>query len=223
MSRFNLAYDIKRALEGTVGLDELLSALFADHPDLHTLEFEVTSEYDDNNYSDYTRLQSVNGRQVDYDGDYEEEDEDCTSDLPRASREACWAATNLSDLVKDKFGYGEAKFERGDYPPKKIKGSADLECALAFMKGEKLDVKTMMDADLLWWRHHAEIHGRFSPEDEYTLFAREGWMGCAREYANSHGPISEKTLNYHILAAVAGTRDHELLQEYLEWVREKAA
>lgn len=223
MSRFNLAYDIKRALERTVDLDDLLSALFADHPDLHTLEFESTNEYDDNNYSDYTRLQKVNGRQVDYDGEYEEEDEDETYDLPKASREACWAATNLCDFVKEKHGYGDIKFERGDHPPKKISGDPDLECALAFMKGEKLDIKTMVQADFLWWRHHAEIHGRFSPEDEHILFARENWMRVALEYAKIYGPLSEKTLNYFILSSGAGDEDYEPLQEYLEWARERAA
>lgn len=228
MSRFDLAYSIKRALENAVDLDDLMAALFADHPDLQTLEFEVTNEYDDNNYSDYTRLQKVNGWQVDYDGNYEEdEDQGDTSDLPKASQEACYAAMNLCDFVKDKYGYGDTKFERGDYDfdetKKRMKSNADLDCALAFMKGDKPNVDSIVEAEGGWWSHYAEIHGRFAPEDEFKMFARDGWMNAAVVYAKNYGPLAEKTLNYFILSINADHEDYEALQEYLEWVKDKAA
>lgn len=229
MSRFDLAYSIKQSLERAVEIDDLLAALFADHTDLQTIEFEVTNEYDDNNYSDYTRLQRVNGWQVDYDGNYEEEEDedDMASDLPKASQEACWGAMNLCDFVKEKYGYGDIKFKREDYDfslsEKKMKSSADLDCALAFLKGDKPTVDSVIAADGGWWRHYAEIHGKFNPEDEFRLFAREGWMGPALTYAKDHGPLSEKTLNYFILTINSEHDDYESLQEYLEWSREKAA
>jgi len=229
MSRFDLAYSIKRTLERAVDLDDLMAALFADHTDLQTLEFEVTNEYDDNNYSDYTRLQKVNGWQVDYDGNYEEEEDedDMASDLPKASQKACWDAMNLCDFMKEKYGYGDIKFKRGDYDykntKKKMKSNAELDCALAFMKGDKPTVDAIIEADGGWWSHYAEAHGRFSPEDEFRVFAREGWMGPALTYAKDYGPLSEKTLNYFILTINSEHDDYENLQEYLELVREKAA
>ena len=64
MSRFDLLYDIKRTLSNAVDLDDMVAALFADYPDLIRFQFEVTNEYDDNNYSDYTRLKTVNGWSV---------------------------------------------------------------------------------------------------------------------------------------------------------------
>lgn len=228
MSRFDLLYEIKRALERAVDLDDLLAALFADHPDLQTLEFEVTNEYDDNNYSDYTRLQSVNGLRVDYEGNYEEEDdEDGASEIPKASEGAVQEAMNLCDFVKEKHGYGSVSFERCDYDfdvaRRKMKEAADLECAIAFLKGEKPSVDSVVAADSGWWSHYAEAHGRFSPEDEFKVFARDGWMGPALTYAQDYGPLSEKTLNYFILTINAEHYDYESLQEYLEWAREKAA
>lgn len=228
MSRFDLVYSIKRALERAVDLDDLMAALFADHPELQTLEFEVTNEYDDNNYSDYTRLTRVNGWLVDYDGNYEDdEDQDVTSELPKASVEAVQEAMNLCDFVKEKYGYGDMKFERGDYDfdrsQKKMKSSADLDCAVAFMKGEKPTVDAIIEADFGWWSEYAEIHGRFTPEDEFRVFAREGWMSPALEYAKNYGPLSEKTVNYFILSINAEHDDYNSLQEYLEWIKEKAA
>lgn len=229
MSRFDLAYSIKRALENAVDLDDLMAALFADHPELQTLEFEVTNEYDDNNYSDYTRLHKVNGWQVDYDGEYEEDEDEgaVPSELPKASDEAVHQAMNLCEFVKEKHGYGGTKFKRGDYDfdesKKRMRGGADLECALAFLKGEKPKVDSIIEAGYGWWDHYADAHGRFTPEEEFRLFAREGWMPAALTYAKGYGPLSEKTLNYFILTLNAEHDDHNSLQEYLEWMREKAA
>lgn len=227
-SRFDLAYDIKMAMERVVDLDDLLAALFADHPDLHTLQFEVTNEYDDNNYSDYTRLQKVNGWQVDYEGTYEdEEDEDDPPESPKASQKAAWAAMNLCEFVKDKYGYGDVTFSRADYDweksRSKMKSGAELEVAVAVMQGRKVPVETIIKADHSWWSHYAGVHGRYSPEDEFALFAREGCMWAALEYAKGYGPLSEKTVNYFVLSANKDDADYEHLQEYLEWVKGKAA
>lgn len=225
MSRFDLVYDIKRALERVVDLDDLLAALFADYPDIEDLDFEVTNEYDDNNYSDYTRLQRVNGWQVDYDGNIEDEDEE--HDLPKPSQESIHAAMNLSDFVMQKYGHGEHSFSKGDYDwegsNKKMKSSPELECAMAALKGERVPVETIMAANGTWWFRHAELHGRYSPEDEFKFFAREGWMGAALNYAQHFGPISDKTLNFFVLVCNSEHEDYENLQKYLDWLREKAA
>lgn len=226
-SRLDLVSDIKRAMDRVVDLDDLLAALFADHPDLQTVEFEVTNEYDDNNYSDYTRLQKVNGWQVDYDGAFDTDYDEESHDLPRPSQEAAWAAMNLCDYVKDKYGYGDTTFSRDDYDYEesrnKMKSGAELEVAVAVMQGRKVPVETIIAADYVWWKHYAEIHGRYSPEDEFALFAREGWMYAALEYAKEFGPLSEKTVNYFVLSSQKDDGDHEHLQEYLEWIKGKAA
>lgn len=226
-SRFDLAYDIKRAMENVVGLDDLLAAIFADHPDLQTIEFEVTNEYDDNNYSDHTQLQSVNGWRVDYDGEFDPDYEEEHHDLPKPSQEAAWVATNLCDFVKERYGYGDVKFKRRDYDHEKSKGKmrsdAALECAVAVMKGNRLPLEKVIEAEGNWWRHYADVHGRYSPEDEFALFAREGWMGSALEYAKEFGPLSEKTVNWFVLSSNKDDGDHERLQEYLAWAKGKAA
>lgn len=229
MSRFELMYEIKSALENTIGLDELMVALFADHPDLTTVEYSVTNEYDDNNYSDYSRLAKVNGWQVDYDGEYEEDEDEDEPAAPKASRESIDAAMRLSDSVQGRFGYGDHAFDRADFPlnkeQKKIKGGASFDCAVALMQHKKVSMKKLFEAEGLWWLRHAEMHGKYSPEDEFTLFAREGWMGHAFMYAQKFGPLSEKTLNFFILSAKADAEndDHRNLQEYLEWAKERAA
>lgn len=227
MSRFDLLHDIKNAMERFVNLDDLLAALFADHPDLQTLTFEVTSEYDDNNYSDYSRLYDVNGWHVDYDGEFDEANEDEEHDLPKPSDVSIQAAMNLCDSVKEKYGYGTQEFERGDYDfdsrEKQLKSSPELECVVAILQRKKIPAQVVADAGCSWWSHYADVHGRYGEEDEFLLFGREGMMGEAREYAEKFGPLSEKTLNYFVLSLTSEDGDYYQLQDYLEWLKEKAA
>lgn len=231
MSHFSLMYDIKDALERVVDLDDLIAALFADHPDLLSVKYTVTNEYDDNNYSDHSRLCEVNGRAVDYDGEYEEDEDEEDSEEPKASQESIDAAMNLSDAVQSKFGLGDHGFSRSNYPIEEVRDrlkntSPDFICATSMMQNKKIPLETLVEAEGNWWRHHAEMHGKYTPEEEFALFAREGWMGLASEYARKFGPLSEKTLNFFILSARADSdedNDHENLQEYLEWLKEKVA
>ena len=48
-------------------------------------------------------------------------------------------------------------------------------------------------------------------------------IDVAREYAERHGPLSDKTLNYFILSLKSEDNDYEELQKYLEWLKERAA
>lgn len=229
MSRFGLLYDVKNALRRAVDFDDLLVAIFSDHPDLQTLRYEVTNEYDDSNYSDYVRLSAVNGWAVDYDGEYDKDqfadaDED-ESEQPKASQDAVNESMKLCDFVKDKYGYGSWEFSRDDYRSEsdRVSGAANMECAFAALSGKKLPASVILEADNIWIGHYSDVHGRYSPEDEFTLLAREDMMGMALEYAQKHGPLSENTLNYFVLSLKSDDHGYDKLQEYLEWLKGKVA
>lgn len=225
MSRFALLYDIKYALSHGIELDSLLAALFADHPDLKTVEYSVTSEYDDNNYSDYSRLQKVNGWQVDYDGNYDEDyedEEDNENNPPKASEAAVSAAMLISEFVQERFGFGDHTFSRDEFADKSDPSPGDnpqLECAIALLHSKKVPLKTLIEAGGRWVVRHAQVHGKYGPEDEFKLFAKEGMMYLALEYAKECGPLSEKTLNWFVLSSNKENPDHDHLQEYLKWMK----
>jgi len=223
MSRFDLLHDAKYALDRAVDLEDLVAALFHDHPDLTSFQVDVTNEYDDNNYSDYSRVTTVNGIPVDYDGEYEEEEEE--SDLPKASQEAVERAMLLPEYVQEKWGHGEHVFDRKKYENVrgKMTDHSDALCAIALLEGDKVPVDTLLKAMKRWVLHHADIHGRYGDEDEYLLFAREDMMAHAFQYAERHGPLTDKTLNYFILSLKSEDFGYESLQKYLEWLKGKAA
>lgn len=221
MSRFDLLYSMKSEFERVVRPGDLIAAVFADHPDLESFQVDVTSEYDDNNYSDYSRTTKVNGWHIDYEGNYEDDEDD--SESPKASERAVVACMEIANQIKEEWGYGDHVFDRADFSsprdPKDILASPDLSCILSLAKGEKVPTNVLVECASQWVLRHAELHGRFSPEDEFLLFAREGMMWSAKEYAEQHGPLSEKTLNYYILTLKADDHEYEHLQEYLEWVK----
>lgn len=228
MSRFDLLHDADNALSRVVDADDMVAALFHDHPDLISFEVAVTSEYDDNNYSDYSRVVTVNGYSVDYEGEYEDEfTEPEESEHPKASREAIEQVMNIPEYVRDKWGHGDHDFHRDtfgkSYGTKPISERADALCAIALLSGEKVSVDTLVEAGGRWALNHAFVHGRYSPEDEFRLFAQENMMGVAMNYARVHGPLSDKTLNYFILSLKSEDYGYEQLQEYLEWLKGKAA
>lgn len=231
MSRFDLLYDVKQTLSRVVDLDDLVSALFADYPDLISFQFDVTNEYDDNNYSDYTRLQEVNGWAVDYDGEYEEDEDEEGSQfahaMPKASENAVQQVMAINEYVESKHGYGSHEFHRDDFPASdsddRLKNDPNLEAATACINGTKVSVETLLKADEKWILHYARIHGRYSPEDEFTLIARKDMMWIVDDYAELFGPIEEKTLNYFILSLTSEDDNYEQLQDYLEWLKKRAA
>ena len=221
MSRFDLLYSIKSEFERTIKAGDLIAAVFADHPDLQSFEVDVTSEYDDNNYSDYARTTRVNGWYIDYEGECEDEEDD--SDTPKASAAAIEACMEVAHQIREEWGYGDHTFERSGFSscrdPKEILNSPDLSCILSLAKGDKVPTDVLLECDARWVLRHAELHGRFSPEDEFRLFAREGMMWQAKEYAKKHGPLSDKTLNYYVLSLTSENHEYEALQEYLEWTK----
>jgi len=229
MSRFDLLYDVKAALGRTVSLDSLVAAVFREDSELQEFHFDVTSEYDDNNYSDYTRLTYVNGHHVDYDYEYDEDDLSAEGEednpLPKVGKETMNKIALLGDEIRERFGYGEQKFSRSDYEhgSGELKLDADTICALSILKGESVPVDTLLEASARWVLHNARLQGRYSEEDEFRLMARKEMIHVARVYAEEHGPLSDKTLNFFVLSLTSDDYEYEQLQSYLDWLRGKAA
>lgn len=225
MSRFGLLHDIKYVLSNSIRLDDLLAAMFSDHPELKTVEYSVTSEYDDNNYTDYSRLQKINGWEVDCEGEFEEDQDEDLDEATKPSAAAINAAMLLDEYVQEKFGVGDWEFKRSEYPMKdcdeRLGDNPEMECAVALLHGRKVPVETLAVACGRWVMRHAEVHGRYSTEDEIKVFAREGMMRDACEYAEKFGPLSEKTLSWFLLYSQKDDVDYQHLQDYLE--RLKAA
>lgn len=221
MSRFDLLYSLKTEFERAVRSGDLIAAVFADHPDLESFQVDVTNEYDDNNYSDYARTTKVNGWYIDYEGEYEDEEEDPKT--PKASAAAIEACMGVADQIKEEWGYGDHTFERSEFVQvrdlKEILDNPGLSCIISLAKGEKVPTDVLLECDSRWVLKHAELHGRYTEEDEFLLFAREGMMWQAKEYAKQVGPLSDKTLNYYVLSLTSEDHEYDALQEYLEWAK----
>ena len=223
MLHFNKMYDIRRTLENFVSNDDLIRAVFDDVPELQEISFSVTNEYDDNNYSDYVRLTALNGWRLDYDDTYEEEQD---SDLPKI--EDMNVVGNIRDLIeivgKD-FGYNEdqtidrAYAMRHKLGPKKRSDKAEAKYIMSHLMGKKLPENFFVRTTPKWALYHALEHGRFKPETEFKIFAREGYMLNALRYAQEilKGPLDEKIENFFILGSQPDSQDYEQLKKYLEF------
>lgn len=225
MNNFNKMYDISRVMKRIITPDDLIAALFADIPELNEFTWSVTSEYNDNDYSTYTNLTSVNGRLVNYEAEYEDGDEE----LPSLSHEARNNVMELVNAVGEKFGYAdEHTASREDYIPKKKRtyyASADkeeLQYVTAWMKKSTLPKKYFENlGNVKWANYYAMDHGRFSPELEFKIYAQEGRMWDALQYACCIGSrLAMEVENYFILNA--GEDDKKYLQIYMNEFVEKS-
>jgi hypothetical protein len=224
MLRFNKLYDIKRTLENVVSNDDLIRAVFEDIPELQEISFGVTNEYDDNNYSDYVRLTAVNGWVIDYEDEYEDGDEQ-TSDMPKIEdMNKVGTIRDLVEMVGKEFGYNEDhKIDRAyamrHKNVKKKAEKAEMKYIMSHLMGKRLPENFFVRADPKWALYHALDHGRFKPETEFKIFAREGYMCDALRYAEEilKGPLDEKIENFFILNSQPDSRDYENLKKYLEF------
>lgn len=226
MLNFDKQYDIKRAMGRIVSEDDLITAVFHDVPDLQEFTWSVTSEYDDNNYSTYCNLTSVNGRPVDYDADYEEEDEEEeeSNKMPKIeSREHRHTILECVHAVGEEWGYGEEhKVSREDYVPKIRRrnhakaNDEEIRYVMAYMSGSTLPDEYFENMDNPKWAiYYADDHGRFSPELEFKLFAKEGRMWEAFRYSQViKAPLCGEVENFFILNT--SEEDKKSLQIYLE-------
>lgn len=235
MLNYNKQYDIRRVLERIVTEDDLISAVFQDIPELQEFTWSVTSEYDDNNYSTYTNLTSINGHHVDYDADYEHEDEDgepvvSDSKLPRMSKEKRSKVLDVVQSVGEKWGYGEDHTAiRDDFVPKARRRNhakadpEEIEYVRSYMNSTPLSDEYFRNLeDAKWAVYYADDHGRFSPELEYEIFAKEGRMWEAFCYSQAiKAPLCEQVENFFLLNN--GEEDKKYLQMYLESKATKVA
>lgn len=229
MLRFSKLYDIKRSLENVVGSDDLIRAVFEDAPDLQEISFSVTNEYDDNNYSDYVRLTAVNGWTLSYDDEYEDDDVQ-TSDMPKLDEDKVGAIRDLIEIVGKDFGYNEDhKIDRAyALRHKKRKRSsedkAEMKYVLSYFMGKKLPENFFLRTSPKWAIYHALDHGRFKPDTEFKIFARDGYMIDALRYAQEivKGPLDERIENFFILNSQPDSQDYENLKKYLKFKKTTA-
>ena len=85
-------------LRRVIKKDQFVVALFNDHPELKVFSFSKTQEYDDNNYYDSVQLQSVNGYEVDVEGNYYDEEEEVEGEHAKLPEEIC---RYLADYIGD--------------------------------------------------------------------------------------------------------------------------
>lgn len=229
MLNFDKQYSIRNVLERVVTEDDLIAAVFHDIPELQEFTFSKTTEYDDNNYSDYTRLTYINGYAVDYDGDYEEEDEEYDNQPNGMPKIACPRARHtvrdLVDSICDGFDHSEEiTVKREEYlpsPSRRTRAKVDkeeLEYVKSYMTSTTLPDKYFTKlTNPKWAIYYAQDHGRFKDDLEFNIFAKEGRMYYAYLYAKEiiKGPLPEKIENFYVLNN--SDEDKDDLQRYLEF------
>lgn len=225
MFNYNKQHDIRNVMRRIVSEDDIIAALFSDIPELQEFTWSVTSEYDDNNYSTYTNLTSINGRPVDYDAEYSDDEDNEESSMPLI--ECRQARSHILDLVQtvgENWGFGEDhKASRDDYIPKirrRNHAKADkeeIEYVRSYMNKSTLPDKYFKNLDSPKWAvYYAGDHGKFSQELEYAIFAKEGRMWEALQYARLiKAPLCQQLENFFVLNN--GEEDKKYLQIYLEF------
>lgn len=211
--------DIRYALERTVDAESLIYAAFRDCPNVKEFSYSYTQEYDDNNYSDYEVLNSVNGHRVDYEGNYDEED-DGESELPRVSMREIEVFQNLVQDIAKHHERGEDMVVERDNHNRSHSYCPDESMNTylrSFLFKEKISTDFFVENEAKFALYYADDHGRFSEEDEFRIFAQQGRMFTAFEYAKHiiKGQLPEKVENFFILNG--NEDDKESLAEYIEY------
>lgn len=212
--------DIKLAGERLVSNSQLAVALFRDIPELESFSFQKTSEYDDNNYFDSTRVTDINGHPYSYDG-YEEEDEDeCSSKLPKI--ENTDPIEDLVHRISDGYDVSEREitFKREEFQ----EDSEDKEKTyktylISYLSGGKLPMSFFSPKDPKWAVYYALDQGRLPEKTEFRVFAKRGNMHMALEYAKHviKGRLPDNIENFYILDNHED--DQPDLARYLEFVK----
>ena len=199
MFQYKKMSDLKSILNRILPTSNLVCALFQDNCELESFEFSVSSEYDDNNYSDHIRLCEINGYYVDWDMNYEyEEDYDSSmesienkekSNLPKVNRDVCWAISDVVNQIGSEYCYGEHVFLREQYLGK-MKIAKDLDkyeskYIFSYLSKQTIPEEWFLTADPKWATYYAEDHGRFSKEVETEIFCAKGRMMYAYMYAQA--------------------------------------
>jgi hypothetical protein len=232
MLKFNKAYEIRELMRRSVRKDNIISAFFEDNPEIEEIKFSYNQEYDDNNYSDYTNLTSVNGYPVNCDTEYDEDDPSCVGgvdfdrSLPRVAEEKLEACRELVCMVAEEFGYSyednDWTLTRASYPPASGPMKGDLnkeesEYLASYLSRTPLPDKWFSRKDAKWACYYALDWGRFSEKTEFKIFAKKGRMRDAFWYAFHviKGRLPEPVESFFILSD--GKEDKEWLRRYMEF------
>ena len=231
MIHFEKAQTIKNQFSKIISDQDLIRSLFLEMPDLQCFTIEKTNEYDDENYTDYMQVLSVNNYNVDYDLNYEEEEKelDEQNNLPKIKEEYLGS---FGSLIYDLnyVEYGETTFSRENYDLNEDSFSKSIleniqrtvsKYAISFISETSLDVDYFVNKHPRYAVYYAMERGRFNPEDEFKIFAQKGRMKQAYEYAKCviKGNLPEKIENFFILNDSVDEDDHEQLQRYLSEIK----
>jgi len=222
---YNKLSVIRYALENAIDTEALIYAAFQDCPDVQEFSYSFTQEYDDNNYSDYAVLNSVNGHRVDYEGLYEddplydENDPLLENELPRVSSEDVHVFMNLVQDIAKHYERGEdMTMERKNHNKFSVGIKEDMKVYLrSFLFGDKISPDFFVKNNPEFALYYANDNGRFSETEEFEIFAQEGRMMVALEYAQKiiKGLLPEKVENFFILNGCE--EDKSSLSEYMQY------
>jgi hypothetical protein len=229
MLNYSKITKIKNVCERFVTIENLIASIFEDNPELVTFSYSCTNEYDDNNYSDYTRLVSINGHSVDYDGEYEEDyadEENVESTLAKITdKELIWGLQDLVNSIGTHFDRGEdIELSRDNYAMKKRRRlgkdeKAELDYVISYLSGNDLPDEWFLNNDPEYASYYAQDHGRFSKEMETKLFANKGCMRAVYMYAQAIGkPVLEEIETFFVTHNIVGSEneeDNKYLKKYL--------
>jgi hypothetical protein len=218
MLNFDKIYEVHCALKKVYTEADMIAAVFADCPELENFNFSVTSEYDDNNYSDMTQLTSINGRPVDYEAEYEEGYDDIDDEGkfgPKVDSATRASLRDLVELVGESFGHSDDHFIKRDvFLSKKkksfVRGKPEIQYALAHVSGGKIEDEWFLNNDSKYAAFYAEEHGRFSKDMEIKLFTYKGSMCDCFMYAQAlRKPLPKHLENYWTARCVLKTESDD--------------
>lgn len=230
MLNYEKMSEIQHILKNSVSINTLIASVFEDCPDLKEFSFSCTNEYDDNNYSDYTRLIAVNGHRVDYDGEYEEDEADDDDEESKEKKiedkVVIETLVNLVHQIGTEFGHGDDLVcRREEYvlrkTGKKSKGQkAEMEYICSYLTGGELDKEWFLKNDPKFACYYAQDHGAFSKDLEMILFCKQGRMYHAFLYAQAiKKALRPEIETFFVTHSVVGTKkaeeDAQWLKKYL--------
>jgi len=237
MLEFYKNSDIREELKNILSDRQLISSLFRSVPELESIGFSVTNEYDDSNYYDSVRLESINGYSWSpYEDCYDDEleDYDGISNNPngkKLDKDIAQACSNLVEMVGKDFGYGDDNsFRRADYIPassttKPYREFNEFILDLAAgnkLKDESILAKIASKFDPKWALYYAFDHGRMNKETEDKIFLKKGNMRAAYFYSVHvlKDVLPKNIEDFHILNCFGKKKessDQEYLNKYLEF------
>lgn len=231
--RFAKMAFLEKIFRNIIKRDQVLKALFDDNPELESFSFSKTQEYDDNNYYTSTHISSINGHDVEHDGEYIDEEPEEENSSPRVPQEVAY---RIAESIDDIGGYFDDDDDidvlREDYddvsmPCGKVKFDLkddESKYADSFFNGTILPDSFFIKADPRFAVWYADDHGRFSPEVEVKIFAQKGRMSDAFHYALHvlKAPLPTDIENFFTLHSSltdkkTNKEDLAFFKRYLKW------